>query len=188
MRTIGVLGIQGAIEEHVRMVRSLGHEALWVKDGETLDRVEGLILPGGESTSMGKQLEWFHLLSPLRRKITESKLPVFGTCAGMILLAKDIENSDQLRIGAMDIQVKRNAYGSQINSFVTDINVKGIDHQVPAVFIRAPRIECAAPDVETLAVYEGHPVFVRQGHMWAASFHPELTDSTDIHALFIQSI
>lgn len=188
MRTIGVLGIQGAIEEHVRMVESLGHKALWVKDEESLNRAEGLILPGGESTSMGKQLAWFHLLEPLRRKITVDKLPVFGTCAGMILLAKDIENSDQLRIGAMDIKVRRNAYGSQINSFVTDIDVKGIDHPVPAVFIRAPRIECASPDIEALASFDGHPIFVRQGHMWAASFHPELTDCADIHELFIHSI
>lgn len=188
MKTIGVLGIQGAIEEHIRMVQHLGHRAIWVKDEATLKAVDGLILPGGESTSMGKQLSWFGLLSPLQSKIIEQKLPVFGTCAGMILLAKDIENSDQYRIGGMDIKVKRNAYGSQIDSFITHLDVKGIDHQVPAVFIRAPRIECADPKVEVLASHEGHAVMVKQENMWAASFHPELTDCADIHALFIQSI
>lgn len=188
MKTIGVLGIQGAIEEHIRMIDLLGHKSVWVKDIDSLNSVDGIILPGGESTSMGKQLEWFHLLLPLRKKIIEEHLPVFGTCAGMILLAKDIENSDQIRIGAMDICIKRNAYGSQKNSFITQINVKGLDKPVPAVFIRAPRIECASTQIEVLSSYDGHPVFVRQNNMIAASFHPELTENTDIHAFFINSI
>lgn len=187
MKTIGILGIQGAIEEHEASMRRIGVHTLWVKTASDLKKIDGIILPGGESTSMGKQLEWFGLMEPLRQAIAQG-MPTFGTCAGMILLAKEIEGSTQARIGLMDIEVKRNAYGSQLDSFVTDLKVEGIEHDIPAVFIRAPRIEKCADHVQILSSYEGHPVLVRQNHLLAASFHPELTDSSDLHLYFSKMI
>lgn len=187
MKTIGILGIQGAIEEHEASIRKLGIKTLWVKTADDLKQIDGIILPGGESTSMGKQLEWFGLMNPLRKAIAGG-MPAFGTCAGMILLAKEIEGSTQTRIGLMDIRVKRNAYGAQLDSFVTDLKVKGFKRSVPAVFIRAPRIEHHGKQVEVLASYKSHPVLVREQHLLAASFHPELTDSTDLHRYFTEMI
>lgn len=187
MKTIGVLGIQGAIEEHCDMIEKLGHKVVKVKTEEEINAIDAIILPGGESTAMGKQLDWFNLLEPLREKI-KNGMPTFGTCAGMILLAKDIEGSEQIRLGLMNICVKRNAYGAQINSFITDINVDGIEGLVPAVFIRAPRIENLGKDVEVLASYKTCPILVREKNMLAASFHPELTDNLLIHKLFIEMV
>lgn len=187
MKTVGVLGIQGAIEEHENSIRRLGLNTVWVKGAADLKRIDGIILPGGESTSMGKQLEWFGLMEPLRKAIAKG-MPAFGTCAGMILLAKEIEGSTQNRIGLMDIKVRRNAYGSQLDSFVTELKVKGLKKPLPAVFIRAPRIESHARNVEVLASYKGHPVLVRENNLLAASFHPELTDSTELHHYFSQMI
>lgn len=187
MKTVGVLGIQGAIEEHENSIRRLGLNTVWVKSAADLKKIDGIILPGGESTSMGKQLEWFGLMEPLRNALAEG-MPAFGTCAGMILLAKEIEGSTQTRIGLMNIKVKRNAYGSQLDSFVTELKVKGFKKPLPAVFIRAPRIESCAQSVEVLASYKDHPVLVREKHLMAASFHPELTDSTELHRYFIQMI
>lgn len=188
MKRIGVLGLQGAIEEHQNVVNQLGYDCILVKTEEELNQVDAIILPGGESTSMGKQLDWFGLLQPLCKKIKEDKLPVFGTCAGMILLAKEIESyQNQIRIGAMDIAVKRNAYGSQLDSFISEIDVKGIENKVPAVFIRAPRIETLSSNVEVLSSWDSHPILVKQENMMAASFHPELTQDYSIHKLFIDS-
>ena len=187
MKTIGILGIQGAIEEHEASIRRLGLNTLWVKGAEDLKKIDGIILPGGESTSMGKQLEWFGLMAPLRKAIAGG-MPAFGTCAGMILLAKDIEGCTQTRIGLMDILVRRNAYGSQLDSFVTDLKVKGLKAPLPAVFIRAPRIESYGPEVEVLASYKSHPVLVREKNLLAASFHPELTESTALHRYFTEMI
>ena len=185
MKTVGVLGIQGAIEEHEKSIRNLGLNTVRVLAPEDLKKIDGIILPGGESTAMGKQLEWFGLMEPLRKAIAAG-LPAFGTCAGMILLAKEIEGSNQTRIGLMDITVKRNAYGSQLDSFVTDLKVAGFKQALPAVFIRAPRIEKCAKNVDILASYKNHPVLVRQKHLLAASFHPELTDSTELQRYFTQ--
>lgn len=187
MKTIGILGIQGAIEEHEACLRNIGVETLWVKTASDLKKIDGIVLPGGESTSMGKQLEWFGLMDPLRKAIA-SGMPAFGTCAGMILLAKDIEGSRQTRIGLMDISVRRNAYGSQLDSFITELKVTGFAREIPAVFIRAPRIEKCGEDVQILARYKKYPVLVRQGHLLAASFHPELTDDTELHRYFSQMI
>lgn len=183
MKTIGILGIQGAIEEHEASVRRLGFASIRVKSATDLTQIDGIILPGGESSSMGKQLEWSGLMEPLRKAISQG-LPTFGTCAGMILLAKEIEGSNQPRIGLMDMEVRRNAYGSQLDSFVTWLKVEGLTNEIPAVFIRAPRIERCSPDVKVLASYESHPVLVRQNHLLAASFHPELTESTELHSYF----
>lgn len=187
MKTIGVLGIQGAIEKHLESVVAIGCKGLWVKTAADLKKIDGIILPGGESTSIGKQLEWFGMMNPLREAIAQG-LPAFGTCAGMILLAKDIEACTQARIGLMDITVRRNAYGSQLDSFITDLQVKGIQGKIPAVFIRAPRIEKCGRNVEILASHKDHPVLVRQKNMMAASFHPELTEDTRLHACFGQML
>ena len=185
MKNIGILGIQGAIEEHEAMLQAIGCNTLWIKEPKDLRHIDGIILPGGESTSMGKQLEWSGMMEPLRKAIAKG-MPAFGTCAGMILLAKEIEgNSLQSRLGLMNIVVKRNAYGSQLDSFVTDLDVAGLSQRLPAVFIRAPRIEACGDGVETLASYRNHPVLVRQGNMLAASFHPELTECTDLHRYFV---
>lgn len=184
MKTIGILGIQGAMEAHAAVIQKLGYPTVFVKTLPELQSIDGLIIPGGESTTMGKQLSWFNLLEPLRQRILDG-MPVFGTCAGMILLAKDIVGSDQLRIGTMNISVERNAYGRQIASFFTRLPVKGSPHDVEAAFIRAPRISQLGEGVEVLSSYEGHPVLVREKNMLAASFHPELTDDTYIHELFI---
>lgn len=184
MKTIGILGIQGAIEEHEAMLRKIGCKTLRVATAKDLGKINGIILPGGESTSIGKQLEWSGLMTPLRQALAAG-LPVFGTCAGMILLAKEIEGKkSQNRIGLMDITVKRNAYGSQLDSFVTDLNVSGFPEPLPAVFIRAPRIESCGEEVEILASYKSHPVLVRERNMLAASFHPELTDCAELHRYF----
>lgn len=188
MKTIGILGIQGAIEEHEAMLQSIGCNTRWVKESKDLRSIDGIILPGGESTSMGKQLEWSGLMEPLRKAIAKG-MPAFGTCAGMILLAKELEgNNRQSRLGLMNIVVKRNAYGSQLDSFVTDLQIKGFAQPLPAVFIRAPRIEACGEGVETLASYKEHPVLVRQGNMMAASFHPELTDCTELHRYFAEQM
>ena len=188
MKTIGILGIQGAIEEHESSLQKIGCKTLWVKEASDLTRIDGIILPGGESTSMGKQLVWSGLMEPLRQSIAQG-LPVFGTCAGMILLAKELDgNNAQSRIGLVDILVRRNAYGSQLDSFVTELEVKGFAQPLPAVFIRAPRIESCGNGVETLASHQGHPVLVRQAKMLAASFHPELTDNTELHRYFTEMI
>lgn len=183
MKTIGVLGIQGAIEEHLSSIEAVGCKGIRVKSPSDLKKIDGIILPGGESTSMGKQLEWFGLMDPLREALVGG-MPAFGTCAGMILLAKEIENSTQARIGLMDICVRRNAYGSQLDSFVTDLTVAGFSQKIPAVFIRAPRIEKCEKNVQILSLHKKHPVLVRQGNLLAASFHPELTDNTELHRYF----
>ncbi|MDR1739274.1 MAG: pyridoxal 5'-phosphate synthase glutaminase subunit PdxT [Bacteroidales bacterium] len=178
-KTIGVLGIQGAIEKHVEIIDQLGYKTALVKTQEVLSNIDALVMPGGESTSMIRQLEWYSLLEPLK-KILQDGLPVFGTCAGLILL------SNQIKI--LDISILRNAYGSQINSFKTDLQVKGIDHKVPAFFIRAPLIEKVSDDVEVLSIYNNNPVLVKQGKCMAATFHPELTNDTSIHELFVNII
>jgi 5'-phosphate synthase pdxT subunit len=185
---IGVLALQGDVREHLAAVRALGVEAVPVKTREELARVDGLIIPGGESTTVGKLLDRFGLMEPVRHLPDEHK-PIFGTCTGMILLAKEIEGSAQPRIGVMDITVRRNAFGRQVDSFEEDLPVAGIpDPPVRAVFIRAPYIVATDPGVEVLATVHGHPVLVREGHLLAAAFHPELTDDTRVHALFIEMV
>ncbi len=178
-KTIGVLGIQGAIEKHVEIIEHLGYKTALVKTQEALNNIDALVMPGGESTSMIRQLEWYSLLEPLKKTL-QGGLPVFGTCAGLILLSNQIK--------MLDISILRNAYGSQINSFKTDLQVKGIDHKVPAFFIRAPLIEKVSDNVEVLSIYNNNPVLVKQGKCMAATFHPELTNDTSIHELFLNII
>lgn len=185
---IGVLALQGDVREHLEAVRHAGGTAVPVRTREELAQVDGLIIPGGESTTVGKLLDRFGLMEAVRAFPTEHK-PIFGTCTGMILLAREIEGSVQPRIGVLDVAVRRNAFGRQVDSFEEDLAVQGIDGPpVRAVFIRAPYLTEVAPDVEVLATIDGHPVMVRQGELLAVSFHPELTDDVRIHRMFIEMV
>lgn len=188
MKTIGILALQGDIIKHARMIEKLGHRPLHVRYAEQLQQMDGLVLPGGESTTIGKLLVRFGLFEPLL-DVLRHGLPVFGTCAGLILLAKKIEGSSQTRLGLMDITVTRNAYGPQIESFEADIRVPLLgETPVRAVFIRAPVVTAMAGEVEVLAHYEEKAVLLRQGQILGASFHPELTEDMRIHELFVETI
>jgi 5'-phosphate synthase pdxT subunit len=184
---IGVLGIQGAIQEHLLALNSAGAEAIWVKDSKELSSVKALVMPGGESTTMIRLLKRFEMWELLKERL-KSGMPAFATCAGMILLSKAIENvSNQDSLSALDISVKRNGYGRQINSFEADIQIDEIGAEpFRAVFIRAPKIESTGREVAVLASYDGSPVLVRQNRVIAASFHPELTDDLRIHKYFLE--
>jgi len=187
---IGILALQGDVREHIEAVRKAGAEATPVKTREELERVDGLIIPGGESTTVGKLLDRFGLMEEVRRMPAECK-PIFGTCTGMILLAKEIENAarEQPRLCLMDMTVRRNAFGRQVDSFEEDIPIQGITGgPVRAVFIRAPYVSEVSEGVEVLAEFDGHPILVREGNMLAAAFHPELTDDTRVHKLFIDMV
>ncbi len=185
---IGVLALQGDVREHIDAMRRAGGHAIPVRTREEIEAVDGLIIPGGESTTVGKLLERFGLMPVVRRMPADNK-PVFGTCTGMILLAKEIEDSTQPRIGVMDMIVRRNAFGRQVDSFEADLSVTGIDGQpVRAVFIRAPFVSEVRPGVEVLAEFQGHPIMVREGNCLAAAFHPELTDDARIHRFFLHLV
>ncbi|MDH3462485.1 MAG: pyridoxal 5'-phosphate synthase glutaminase subunit PdxT [Acidimicrobiia bacterium] len=187
MRSVGVLALQGDVREHRAILERLGVESVSVKRPEELARVDGLVIPGGESTTIGKMAVRFGLIDPLRSAI-RSGLPVYGTCAGMILLAASLTEGDQPLIGALDVLVRRNAFGRQNESFETDLAVTGMDHPFHAVFIRAPWIEKVGAQVEVLASVRDHPVMVRQDVIMASSFHPELTGDGRIHQLFLDTI
>lgn len=185
---IGVLALQGDVREHLEAVRRAGGEAMPVKTREEIARVDGLIIPGGESTTVGKLLERFGLMEAVRALPAQGK-PIFGTCTGMILLAKEIEGSEQPRLGVMDITVRRNAFGRQVDSFEEDIPVQGIaGSPVRAIFIRAPFITAWQPAVEVLATHAGHPILVREGCLLAAAFHPELTEDDRVHRYFLRMV
>ncbi len=181
---IGVLALQGAFIEHSKMLRRLGVRAAEVRLPGQLAGLDGLIIPGGESTTIGKLAASYGLIEPLRRFAAAK--PTWGTCAGMIFLAKDIGIDAQPILGAMDIKVDRNAFGRQIDSFETELNIAGLAGEAfPAVFIRAPVVTAAGDRVDVLAKLEdGGIVAVRQGHLLATAFHPELTDDLRLHALF----
>jgi len=192
MPRIGVLALQGDFREHARALRRLGVEASEVRLPHHLAGLDGLILPGGESTTMGKLAVEFGLLEPLRG-LAASGLPMWGTCAGLILLARDAGH-DQPLVGALDVTVQRNAFGRQVDSFEADLNVPALADPRPpfrAVFIRAPLITRIGPDVEVLARLDraegrtGEIVAVRQGHLLATAFHPELTDDGRFHSYFL---
>ncbi|MBI2942406.1 MAG: pyridoxal 5'-phosphate synthase glutaminase subunit PdxT [Chloroflexi bacterium] len=186
---IGVLALQGDFREHVAALRRLGVEASEVRLPEDLDAVDGLIIPGGESTTIGKLLVAFNLRDKLRAMI-ERGFPVYGTCAGVILLAKDIGGLDQPLIGTMDVRVERNAFGRQVDSFEAPVRIEGLgDQPFPAVFIRAPRIRDAGAGVAVLGrLDDGTIVAVRQGAMLGSAFHPELTDDLRFHQLFVRLV
>ncbi len=189
MHTVGILALQGDFDKHLHLLNKIGINGKKVRLPNDLLGIDGLIIPGGESTTMGRLLTNFNLYEPIRNRI-EGGMPVFGTCAGMILLARSVIHShrkrDQPHFGALDIDVTRNAYGRQIESFEAVLD-NGFFNHVPlkAVFIRAPQISRIGDDVAILAEFENKPVFVRQKNVIAASFHPELTDDTRIHEYFI---
>lgn len=181
---IGVLGFQGAIVEHCRHIEELGERAVVVRYPEQLEELDGLILPGGESTTIGKLLHLTGMTEPLREKIQKG-LPVWGTCAGMILLAKKIVGDSVTHLALMDMEVKRNAYGRQIDSFDVQLEIPEVDRRpLPLVFIRAPYITETGRNVRVLGRLEGHVIAAREGNMLATSFHPELTDSLAFHRYF----
>ncbi len=182
---IAVLALQGGVEEHINHLKALGCEAVEVRKVEELDELDGLILPGGESTTIGKLLKKTGIFNKLREKIING-FPVWGTCAGMILLAKNIENDEARYLQTMDITVMRNAYGSQINSFLMEEKIEEFSTEpIPLVFIRAPYITKVESNVQILCKVNKNIVAVRQNNMLATSFHPELTNNLEIHKYFI---
>jgi pyridoxal 5'-phosphate synthase pdxT subunit len=185
---IGVLALQGDFEKHLDALSALKAKCIPVRSAEELQKIDGIILPGGESTTIGMLLDRFAMLDPLREMIRKG-LPVFATCAGMILLAKEIEGSSQPHLGVMDISIQRNAYGPQIESFETDIHVPLLgDDPVKGVFIRAPITTRFGEKVSILATFEGKPVLIRESNMLAAAFHPELAGELRIHRYFMESM
>ncbi|MBB5935628.1 pyridoxal 5'-phosphate synthase glutaminase subunit PdxT [Streptomyces zagrosensis] len=188
--TIGVLALQGDVREHLIALAAADAVARPVRRPEELADVDALVIPGGESTTMSKLAVIFGLLEPLRERIREG-MPVYGTCAGMIMLANKILDGrdDQETVGGIDMIVRRNAFGRQNESFEAAVDVKGInDGPVEGVFIRAPWVESVGGAVDVLAVHDGHTVAVRQGNVLATSFHPELTGDHRMHALFVDSV
>jgi 5'-phosphate synthase pdxT subunit len=185
-KRVGVLALQGDFEAHRRALERAGAEPVEVRTAAELESVDGLIIPGGESSTMVKLLEEEKLLDPLR-EFGRHK-PVFGTCAGAILLASGVANSRQASLGLMDIEVERNAYGRQLDSRIAHLEPQGMDGGLEAVFIRAPIIRRVGQDAKVLASYDGDPVLVEQGRHLAATFHPELTDDARIHLMFLEKI
>ncbi|SHJ85361.1 pyridoxal 5'-phosphate synthase glutaminase subunit PdxT [Tepidibacter formicigenes] len=187
MKRIGILALQGAFKEHINVIKSLGHEAIEIRKLEELDNLDGIILPGGESTAMGKLLNDFGIKEVLVNKI-KNGLAVWGTCAGMILLANELDG-DEAHLKVMNIKVRRNAYGSQLDSFIVKEVVEGVSKkEIPMVFIRAPYIVDIDENVEVLHKVDGNIVAARQDNMLVTSFHPELTDDTTFHEYFINMI
>ncbi len=187
---IGVLALQGAFIEHINILRELGVEAVEIRLPEDLEGLDGLIIPGGESTTIGKLADTFELTEPLREFAAEN--PVWGTCAGMIFMAKDI-GRDQPVLGVMDIVVERNAFGRQVDSFITPLEVSGLDggeaQPFPAVFIRGPRLVEARGDAQVIAcLADGTPVAAREGQWLVTSFHPELTGDPRFHEYFVKMV
>ncbi len=188
MHKVGVLALQGAWQRHAEALGALGAHAVEVRTPEDLSGLEGLILPGGESTTMSRLLELSGLFEPVAERLAEG-MPAFGTCAGMILLAGEIRDGrpDQRSFGVLDVSVRRNAFGRQVDSFEADVAVDGLGGGgFPAVFIRAPVIDRVGDGVEVLASVGGHPVLCRQGRVLAAAFHPELSDDLRLHQLFLE--
>ena len=184
---IGILALQGAFAEHERVLERLGVENVELRNLEDFQKYQkelsGLILPGGESTTMGKLLRDQDMLLPIREAIL-SGLPVFGTCAGLILLAKEITSQDESHLGTMDMVVERNAYGRQLGSFYTEAECKGVG-KIPMTFIRGPIISSVGKDVEILAIVDNQIVAAQEKNMLVTSFHPELTDDVRLHQYFI---
>jgi 5'-phosphate synthase pdxT subunit len=192
--TIGVLAVQGDVREHVQVLGGLGVRAVTVRRPAELDAVDALVIPGGESTTMDKLVRAFDLYDPLRSRIAAG-MPAYGSCAGMIMLADRIADArpDQQTLGGIDITVRRNAFGRQVDSFEEDIHFRGLEGTLRAIFIRAPWVEETGDDVEVLARVEEGPaagriVAVRQGHLLATSFHPEVSGDHRVHRLFVELV
>ena len=186
--TIGVLSLQGDVEEHLEALAAAGVAARGVKTAEDLAQVDGLIIPGGESTTVGEMMDRFGLTKPLKAAVAAG-MPVWGTCMGMIVLAKKVQGSTQPTLGLLSVEVKRNAFGRQIESAETPLQIDGIDGKpFPGVFIGAPWIEKAWDDAKVLATLDGKGVMVRQGRILGTSFHPELTGDVRIHRYFADMV
>ncbi|MEC0259366.1 Glutamine amidotransferase subunit PdxT [Paenibacillus sp. GM2FR] len=184
---VGVLALQGAVAEHIRSITLAGAEGVPIKKVEQLDSIDGLIIPGGESTTIGKLMRKYDFMDAIRQFSAQGK-PIFGTCAGLIVLAERIQGDEEAHLKLMDITVARNAFGRQRESFETDLPVKGIEETVRAVFIRAPLILEVGAGVEVLSTYKDEIVTARQGHLLAASYHPELTDDYRLHQYFVEMV
>ncbi|MET0475606.1 MAG: pyridoxal 5'-phosphate synthase glutaminase subunit PdxT [Mycobacterium sp.] len=189
---VGVLALQGDTREHLAALAEAGAEAVTVRRRTELDSVDALVIPGGESTAMSKLLREFDLLEPLRARLADG-MPAYGSCAGMILLATEIADAgvpgrEAMPLGGIDMTVRRNAFGRQVDSFEDDISFAGLDAPMHAVFIRAPWVERVGDAVEVLARAAGHPVAVRQGRTLATAFHPEMTGDRRVHRLFVDSL
>lgn len=182
----GVLALQGDFREHGRALADAGATPVEIRDAEQLASVDCLVIPGGESTTIGKLARAYGLIEPVRERVDEG-MPVFGTCAGMIVLARSVLGGEPL-FGVMDIGVERNAYGRQVESFEADVDVEGIDHPVRGVFIRAPRITDVGEGVSVLASHEGAPVVLEQGNLLVSSFHPELIGETGLHRYLLAKL
>lgn len=184
---IGVLALQGAVREHIQQIQSLGCEAVEVKTLVDLTDLNGLVLPGGESTAIRKLLDRHQLMEPIR-SLARQGMPMFGTCAGLILLAKEMVGYKEAHLGLMDVVVERNTFGRQVDSFEVELEVKRIGADIPAVFIRAPHIASVGPNVEILAEYNGRIVLAKEGQYLGCSFHPELTDDTRLLEFFMEMV
>jgi 5'-phosphate synthase pdxT subunit len=182
---VGILALQGAFVEHAKSLSNLNIDVVFVKLPNQLDGLDALIIPGGESTTISKLLANYLLITPIKKLINQG-FPVFGTCAGMILLAKNVLDSNVPTLGVMDIAVRRNAYGRQVDSFETELNIPSIGQKkFHGIFIRAPIIEFVKSNVEVICKMDGHAVAVRQGRMMACTFHPELTSDLRLHEYFL---
>ena len=186
---IGVLGLQGDVREHVAALEAADATPVVVKTGDALAGVDALVLPGGESTTIGKLLDRFDLLDLLRERAAAG-MPLYGTCAGAILMSREIAGSQDApyRVPVLDVVTRRNAYGRQVDSFETDLTIRDLDAPFRAVFIRAPVIEKVGDGVEILARADGDPVLVRQGPLLASTFHPEMTGDNRVHDLFVSIV
>jgi pyridoxal 5'-phosphate synthase pdxT subunit len=183
MTKTGILALQGDFREHGRLVTSIGAAAIEVRTPAQLADVDRLVIPGGESTTIAKLAVAGDLVRPIQDRARDG-MPILGTCAGMIVMAERVIDGEPL-LSLMDVTVRRNAYGRQVESFEADVDVDGIDHPVHGVFIRAPWIEDVGPEVRVLSSYEGRPVVLQQGNLLAASFHPELVGETTLHEYFL---
>ncbi len=185
---VGILALQGDVSEHAQALADLGADAVGVHTADDLAAIDGLILPGGESTTISKLLESSGLFEAVASRLADG-MPAFGTCAGMILLASEVLDGrpDQRSFGVIDLSVRRNAFGRQVDSFEAEVDVEGVG-SVPAVFIRAPYVERAGEGVDVLARVDGHPVLCRQGPVLAAAFHPELSGDLRLHELFLREV
>ncbi|EIT83802.1 glutamine amidotransferase subunit PdxT [Fictibacillus macauensis ZFHKF-1] len=186
MVKIGVLALQGAVREHILALEKSGAEAVSVKRVEELADLDGLIIPGGESTAMRRLIDRYAFLEPLRAFAKDK--PVFGTCAGLILMAKEIVGQDGAHLGLMDMKVERNAFGRQVDSFEAELHIEGVGEDVNGVFIRAPYIAEIGEAVTVLSVHNDRVVAAQEGHFLCAAFHPELTDDHRLHQYFVQMV
>ncbi len=186
---VGVLALQGDVREHAHALRESGATPVEVRHAAQLDDVDGLVIPGGESTTIGKLMDRFSLRAPLIERAREG-LPLYGTCAGLILMAKEVVGEDPAphRLGVLDVAVRRNGYGRQVESFESDLEWAEDDQPFRAVFIRAPIVESVGGDVEVLARHKSHPVLVRQGRLLGSTFHPEMTGDGRVHSAFVDII